>query len=99
MQTREAPCAQQIETVSITGHRSSRAVTRERGISDTTLWRWARRGWITLVNISGKNYVDLTSLAEFDRRASAGEFAKVPAGAAGASCKKRSAATMREAVV
>jgi phage/plasmid primase-like uncharacterized protein len=72
-------------------HRQWReAVTRERGVSDTTLWRWGRRGWIRLVNISGKNYVDLASLAEFDRRATAGEFSKSPAGAAGASSKARS---------
>ena len=90
-----APCAQQLEVVSNTGLRSSRAVTRDRGISDVTLWRWARRGWIKLVNISGKNYVDLLSLAEFDRRAAAGEFAKGPAGAAGASNQAR----LRGAVV
>jgi predicted site-specific integrase-resolvase len=71
------------------GLRASRAVTRDRGISDVTLWRWARRGWITLVNISGKNYVNLASLAEFDRRAAAGEFAKAPAGAARASSQAR----------
>jgi len=71
------------------GLRASRAVARDRGVSDVTMWRWCRRGWIRLVNISGKNYVDLGSLAEFDRRAAAGEFAQAPAGAAGASKRTR----------
>jgi hypothetical protein len=35
--------------------------------------------------------VDLQSLAEFDRRAVAGEFAKPPHGAAGASARERAA--------
>lgn len=69
--------------------RAARAVSRERGVSDVTLWRWRRRGWIKTVNISGKNYVDLDSLVEFDRRAAAGEFSQAPAGAAGASSKGR----------
>ena len=72
-----------------TGLRSAKAVARDRGISDVTLWRWNRRKWIKTVNICGKNYVDLQSLADFDRRAAAGEFAKAPAGAAGASSKAR----------
>jgi hypothetical protein len=42
-----------------------------------------------LVNICGKSYVDLQSLAAFDARASLGEFAKPPHGAAGASAKER----------
>ena len=51
-------------------------------MSDVTLWRWARRGWIKTANICGKVYVDLASLAEFDRRAAAGEFSRPPSGAA-----------------
>ena len=86
MQRKEAHCAHKLEASNTTaGTRAARAVTRERGISDVTLWRWVRRGWIKVVNISGKNYVDLQSLAEFDRRAAAGEFARPPSGAAGAS--------------
>jgi len=77
------------KTVPSVGLRASRAVILDRGISDTTLWRWYRRGWIKLVNICGKNYVDLESLAVFDRRAAAGEFSKKPSGAAGASHKTR----------
>ena len=73
------------------GLRAARAAARDRGVSDTTLWRWSQQRWIKLVNISGKNYVDLQSLAEFDRRAANGEFAKGPAGAAAASHQARAA--------
>ena len=76
-------------TIQPLGFRAARAVIRDRGISDTTFWRWERRQWIKTVNISGKKYVDLESLAEFDRRAAAGEFSKAPAGAAGASSRAR----------
>lgn len=65
------------------GLRAASAVARDRGISDVTLWRWRTRGWIQTVNISGKIYVDLASLADFDRRACTGEFSKAPTGAAG----------------
>ena len=71
------------------GLRSARAVARDRGISDVSLWRWEKRGWIKTVNICGKKYVELQSLAEFDERARAGEFARGPVGAAGASVKAR----------
>ena len=64
------------------GLRAATAVCRDRGISDVTLWRWESRGWIKTVNIAGRKYVDLSSLAEFDRRAATGEFSKPPAGAA-----------------
>jgi hypothetical protein len=73
------------------GLRAVKAVARDRGISDVTLWRWERRGWIKTVNICGKKYADLESLAAFDRRAAAGEFAKPPHGAAGASARERAA--------
>ena len=71
------------------GLRAATAVARDRGISDTSLWRMGRRGWLRLVNIAGRSYVDLESLAEFDDRARKGEFAKGPAGAAAASKKAR----------
>lgn len=72
-----------------TGLRAATAVCRERAISDVTLWRWRKRGWIKTVNICGKCYVDLAELARFDSRAARGEFAKAPRGAAGASNKAR----------
>jgi hypothetical protein len=74
-----------------TGFRAAKAICRDRGVSDTTLWRWGKRGWIKIINICGKSYVDLRSLAEFDRRAVAGEFAKRPHGAAGTSARERAA--------
>jgi hypothetical protein len=77
------------QPITTAGLRAAKAVARDRGISDVTLWRWDRRGWIKTANISGKKYVDLQSLAEFDRRAAAGEFAKAPSGAAGASSSAR----------
>lgn len=72
------------------GLRAAKVVARDLGISDVTLWRWERRGWIKTVNISGKKYADLQSLAEFDQRAAQGEFAKGPSGAALKSAKRRS---------
>lgn len=71
------------------GLRAARAVASDRGISPITIWRWGRKGWITLINIAGKPYVDLASLAEFDRRAAAGEFSRPPSGAAGRSAEER----------
>jgi hypothetical protein len=83
--------ATQIEPTQKVGLRSARAVVRDRGISDVTLWRWIGRGWLKAVNICGRNYIDLESLAEFDRRAAAGEFAKPSAGAALKSAEARAA--------
>ncbi len=82
-------CDHNGQSIATTGLRAAKAVCRDRGVSDTTLWRWGNRGWIKVVNICGKTYVDLQSLAEFDRRAAAGEFAKPPHGAAGASARDR----------
>jgi hypothetical protein len=50
--------------------------TRDVGISKTTAWRWRRAGWLKTVNIAGKHYLTRDGLAEFLRRAEAGEFAK-----------------------
>ena len=47
------------------------------GISDTTAWRWCRRGWIDVVNIAGTPYITAEGLARFKQRAEAGEFAKI----------------------
>ena len=71
------------------GLRSAKAVCRDRGESDVTLWRRRKLGLIKCVNIFGKVYVDLQSLAEFDRRAAAGEFARPAAGAAAVSHQAR----------
>jgi hypothetical protein len=41
-----------------------------------TGWRYAKKGWVTLTNIAGKNYISAESEDEFLRRAEAGEFAR-----------------------
>lgn len=46
------------------------------GIDPVTGWRWRQRGWIYPVNIAGRLYVSAESVAQFERRAEAGEFAK-----------------------
>ena len=48
----------------------------EIGISASTFWRWRQRGWIREpVNIGGRLYLTREQIAEFERRAQAGEFA------------------------
>ncbi len=49
------------------------------GIDPVTGWRWRQRGWLIPTNIAGRLYVSAEAIAEFERRAEAGEFAKVPA--------------------
>ena len=46
------------------------------GISPITLWRWRKLGWLVTLNIAGRQYLSKESLAEFKRRAAAGEFAQ-----------------------
>ena len=48
---------------------------RETGVSKITAWRWRKRGWLKTVNVSGRVYVTAEGIAEFMRRAEAGEFA------------------------
>jgi hypothetical protein len=72
-----------------TGLRAATAVCKDRGISDTTLWRHAKAGLIKTVNIFGKSYVDLESLEQFDARARNGEFSRKPVGAAGKSAEAK----------
>ncbi len=49
-----------------------------RSLSKTpsTIWRWRKSGWLETVNIAGKVYVSSQAVAEFVRRAEAGEFSK-----------------------
>jgi hypothetical protein len=84
------------QQITISGLRAAKAVARDRGISGVTIWRWGKRGWINILNVCGRPYVDLASLAAFDERARKGEFAAPPSGAAGASSKAR---VEKEAVV
>ena len=46
------------------------------GVQPITAWRWRRKGWLPTVNICGRVYVARDTLAEFERRAAAGEFAR-----------------------
>lgn len=46
-------------------------------VTPTTGWRWRRRGWIKTVNIAGRVYVERSEIADFERRAAAGEFSQV----------------------
>jgi hypothetical protein len=45
-------------------------------ITHATGWRWRKRGWIPTVNICGRVYISRTAIAEFERRAAAGEFTR-----------------------
>jgi hypothetical protein len=45
-------------------------------ISAATGWRWRKRGWLPTINICGRVYVSRSAIAEFERRATAGEFSK-----------------------
>lgn len=44
------------------------------GRSPATLWRMRQKGWIKTVNIAGKQYITAEAIADFVRRAEAGEF-------------------------
>ena len=45
--------------------------------TSATGWRWRKRKWIETVNICGRLYVSRDAIAEFERRAAAGDFAQV----------------------
>jgi hypothetical protein len=46
------------------------------GVTDTTAWRWRRKGWLNTQNIAGRLYIAPKDLREFNRRMEAGEFAQ-----------------------
>jgi hypothetical protein len=46
------------------------------GVTPCTAWRWRKKGWLTTVNISGRQYLTEEAIEEFHRRAVAGEFAQ-----------------------
>ncbi len=56
--------------------------TRKVGVSDVTVWRWCRKGWLSPLNINGRSYLRLCDIETFTRRAASGEFALAPRGAA-----------------
>lgn len=47
-------------------------------VSQTTGWRWRKRGMLKVININGRLYISQEEIAKFTRRAAAGEFAKQP---------------------
>ena len=47
------------------------------GVRSITVWRWRKKGWITVQNIAGRCYISRETIADFERRAAAGEFAQV----------------------
>ena len=47
------------------------------GRSETTGYRWRKRGWLETTVIAGKHYLSPQNLANFECRAAAGEFAKI----------------------
>lgn len=49
---------------------------REAGLSEITAWRFRKRGWLSTVNIAGRQYVTGEEVARFTQRAAAGEFSK-----------------------
>jgi len=48
---------------------------RQSGLSPTTCWRYRWQGWLKTITIAGRHYVTREAIAEFNRRATAGEFA------------------------
>ncbi len=46
------------------------------GVTDTTAWRWRKKGWLKTKNILGRVYITAPDLREFNRRLDAGDFAK-----------------------
>jgi hypothetical protein len=49
----------------------------EIGKTSATGWRWRRRGWLDVVNIAGRLYLDRAAIARFEEAAAAGKFAKI----------------------
>lgn len=46
------------------------------GIKPVTAWRMRKKGWLTTINIAGRQYITAESIAAFTHRAAAGEFAQ-----------------------
>jgi hypothetical protein len=45
------------------------------GLSTVTAWRYRQRGWLRTIVIAGRHYVTREAIAEFNARATRGEFA------------------------
>lgn len=48
---------------------------RQSGLSPVTCWRYRKRGWLETVVIANRHYVTRQAIADFNKRAAAGEFA------------------------
>ncbi len=46
------------------------------GITDTTAWRYRKRGWLETDNIAGRVYIYPDAIRKFNARVKSGEFAK-----------------------
>lgn len=57
--------------------RSLQSFCREIKVSEITAWRWRKKGWLQTVNINGRQYVTCEAVANFKRRAAAGEFSAI----------------------
>lgn len=68
MKPLEAPCSNLTAV-----HRWQQGI----GVAAITIWRWRKNGWLHTVNINGKLYVSAQEIANFERRATAGEFEKL----------------------
>ena len=49
----------------------------ELGVTAVTGWRWRQRSWIKTIVIAGRLYISDEAIAEFQKRAQAGEFASL----------------------
>ena len=69
-------------TISTAANPTSSLVSFEKWLEEinktsATGWRWRQRGWVETINIAGRLYISRAVIAEFERRAAAGEFSKV----------------------
>jgi hypothetical protein len=47
------------------------------GVTQCTAWRWRKKGWLKTINIAGRQYLTQEAIAEFQRRAVAGDFSQI----------------------
>ena len=62
-------------TVSIRNLTSLNKWLNQMGVTSTTGWRWRKKGILRMINIYGRLYLSEDAIADFLRRATAGEFA------------------------
>ena len=75
--------------LSDSGLRAAKKVAEDLGVSPVSLWRCARAGRLRIVRIANRPFIDLQSLAEFQRAALDGKFETPLAGAAKTSADAR----------